>query len=266
VPPDLSAPKTALCHPQEHATWVRPSPSSTIVVRCSIVVAAPVPLALTVLPRLCAGSAGTVGYATRCVTATRGFGGGKKISGRTRYVAVVLLGLLRCASPWPVPQNRPRRGAPAAGGPAPAVLPVQAGLGRRRLHRASGRRGLIRTAPGRRRDQTHRRHHRIRGAGPPRSGARLAADFKAQYEQGASIRALAETTVAGPTVSCARCSRKLTCPCAVGGAPDDLDRADHRGTRPAQQGAKLWSPVAGRRVHPPRTPMTRAPMSDWSVL
>jgi hypothetical protein len=57
VPTDLSAPKTALHHPQEHTTWVRPSPSSTIVVRCSIVVAAPVPLDLTVLSRFCAGSA-----------------------------------------------------------------------------------------------------------------------------------------------------------------------------------------------------------------
>jgi len=57
VPTDLSAPKTALRHPQEHTAWVRPALSSTIVVRCSIVVAAPIPLALTVLPRFCAGSA-----------------------------------------------------------------------------------------------------------------------------------------------------------------------------------------------------------------
>jgi len=49
VPTDLSAPKTALRHPQEHTAWARPSLSSTIVVRCSIVVAAPIPLALTVV-------------------------------------------------------------------------------------------------------------------------------------------------------------------------------------------------------------------------
>ncbi len=50
-PTDLSAPKTALRHPQEHTAWVRPSVSSTIVVRCSIVVAAPVDTAVDPLTR-----------------------------------------------------------------------------------------------------------------------------------------------------------------------------------------------------------------------
>jgi len=57
VPADLSAPKTALRHPQEQSAWVRPPLISTIVVRCSIGVAARVPLALSVPLRFCAGSA-----------------------------------------------------------------------------------------------------------------------------------------------------------------------------------------------------------------
>jgi len=57
VPTDLSGAEDSTAPSAEHTAWVRPSLSSTIVVRCSIVVAAPVPLDLTVLPRSCAGSA-----------------------------------------------------------------------------------------------------------------------------------------------------------------------------------------------------------------
>jgi len=57
VPADLPAPKTALRHPQEQSAWVRPPLISTIVVRCSIGVAARVPLALSMPLRFCAGSA-----------------------------------------------------------------------------------------------------------------------------------------------------------------------------------------------------------------
>jgi len=106
------------------------------------------------------------------VAATRGFDGGTKISVRTRHIAADTLGLLLAVcGTRPVPHDCD--GAhPLLAAPVPAVLPDSAGLGRRRLRRASGRRGLIRAAPGRRRGQTQRRHHRIRGAGPPPSGAR----------------------------------------------------------------------------------------------
>lgn len=56
--------------------------------------------------------------------------------------------------------------------------------------------------------------------------------------------------LAGPTVSCIRCSRKLTCPCVVVGAPDGLDRADHREQDPPNSAVPLRSPGKGLEFAP----------------
>ena len=202
VPTDLSAPKTALRHPQEHTAWARPSLSSTIVVRCSIVVAAPVPLALTVLPRFCAGSAALGRWARgpdwAPVDPRRRTGQPSRWSERR---TVPVAGCERSS-------GRGRYGD----GLAPSPMKVTGGETweeRPHLRRVS--------RPAGRRPQS-----------PVRAGSQHPGAGRDHWPV--------------PTVSCIRCSRKLTCPCVVVGAPDGLDRADHREQDPPNSAAPLRSP------------------------
>ncbi|MEU3921453.1 transposase [Streptomyces sp. NPDC029004] len=77
--------------------------------------------------------------ASSVTAASRGFDGGKKVTGRKRHIVVDTLGLLLTVMVTRRVRHRPRGRSEAAGPAARAALAHHAGLGRRRLHRPPGR-------------------------------------------------------------------------------------------------------------------------------